>query len=357
MLKEFRFSANLIGSLLNYRKRELHCRSLPNIVWIEPTNLCNLKCPMCLTSYPGGMEKGVMSMEVFAKAARETAGFALDCYLLLAGEPLLNPQIVPMIKLLKSLNMTVIIDSNGALLSGEKAEGIVDAGLDLISFSFDGYTPEVYENIRVNAKFNDTLNNLLHLLEIKRALRKRHPHVRIKCIENPRRPDKFNAELREAFRRRFNGYEVEFMISTPGDWNGQLPEQDAYQLSQTRPIDPKAPGYHPCPQLWSALTVRWNGQVGSCCGDLRGENLLGDLKEKSLREIWNDAPMITLREKHIKGEIDDLKACRACGYLKSKTVGGIYTVGFSGLTSLPRKVLGIKGYRRLTDWFRRSFKL
>lgn len=47
------------------------------------------------------------------------------------------------------------------------------------------------------------------------------------------------------------------------------------------------------------LHVRTDGKVAACCDD---EGRLGDVREQSLREIWNGEPIRQLGAKMLKGE-------------------------------------------------------
>ena len=48
---------------------------------------------------------------------------------------------------------------------------IIDSGLDLLSFSFDGFQKEPYEKIRIGSNFEKTLANILQFLRIKKELK------------------------------------------------------------------------------------------------------------------------------------------------------------------------------------------
>jgi len=62
-----------------------------------------------------------------------------------------------------------------------------------------------------------------------------------------------------------------------------------------------------CVAPWLALDIRQDGEVKPCCVS---EYTYGDIKEKSLLEIWNDEPIRKLRENMIN-EIPS-KSCQVC---------------------------------------------
>ena len=62
-----------------------------------------------------------------------------------------------------------------------------------------------------------------------------------------------------------------------------------------------------CVAPWMALDIRQDGEVKPCCVS---EYTYGDIKEKSLWEIWNDEPIKKLRENMIN-EIPT-ESCQVC---------------------------------------------
>ena len=62
------------------------------------------------------------------------------------GEPLLNPQLEKFIKYAKDNGiLEVSINTNATHLTKERSQSLIDSGLDLIIYSFDGGTKKTYE--------------------------------------------------------------------------------------------------------------------------------------------------------------------------------------------------------------------
>ena len=59
----------------------------------------------------------------------------------------------------------------------------------------------------------------------------------------------------------------------------------------------KGKKYSPCTFLWQALIIFWDGAVLPCTQDFFGYYILGNVKDSSLAEIWNNDKMIRLRKK------------------------------------------------------------
>ena len=62
-----------------------------------------------------------------------------------------------------------------------------------------------------------------------------------------------------------------------------------------------------CVAPWLNLDIRQDGEVKPCCVS---EYTMGDIKEKSLFDVWNDEPIQKLREAFLSGTRP--KSCEVC---------------------------------------------
>ncbi len=350
MQKDTTFFVNVLNSYYNYLRKRVICKSTPSIFWIEPTNACNLICPMCPTTYASpDTKKGFISFELFKKIIDEISDFVLESKLLQGGEPLLHPQIAEMVEYMKLKGVRTEIDSNGTLLTEKLARNLIEAGLDFISFSFDGYDKETYESIRIKAVFDKTIENILVFLEAKKRLKRKNPYVRIKSIVQ--KDKRFSEDKKKKFMQRFGGLPVdEFDITEAFNWgNEKVAASKVYSLGKVKKIEINEKNerfYHPCQRLWTTMSILWDGTVVPCCQDFYGEYKLGNINEKSILEIWNDEPIQLLRTKNIKKEVVDLPLCSKCSIFFTPTVFSIPTY-FYGFPSLLKRILGYGLYQKL----------
>ena len=157
---------------------------------LEPTSACNLRCPFCATTH-NRYKQGFMREETWKKILDE--GGENDLYSLkftYRGEPLLHPDLPKMVKYAKEAGiMDVYFNTNAVRLNESAIRSLIDAGLDRISISFEGYTQEVYEKYRVGAKFNHVVKNIEMLRDIKKELGTEKPLVRIQTVLVPELKD------------------------------------------------------------------------------------------------------------------------------------------------------------------------
>ncbi len=130
----------------------------PSRLFVEVTTKCNLRCSMCVKQNgERGFGDGHMSLPTFR--ALEPAFPFLDAVVLNGiGEPLLHPQLEDFIRRARELlpgMAWVGFQSNGVLLTNERAVSLIDAGLDRICLSMDSVSPDRFRKIREGGDVSD----------------------------------------------------------------------------------------------------------------------------------------------------------------------------------------------------------
>jgi hypothetical protein len=85
---------NLLLVEAEYRLRRTRVAGRPYVLVIDPTNVCNLRCPLCPTGLLQAGRKGQMiEWETFTRAVDMMAPWAYKVNLFNWGEPLLHSHI------------------------------------------------------------------------------------------------------------------------------------------------------------------------------------------------------------------------------------------------------------------------
>ncbi len=295
-----------------YKGRRTRLDYLPVRLWIEPTSVCNLRCVMCPNKDLPKEQKGFMDFGLFTKIIDEVKDFAFDVHLLHRGESLLHPRFFDMVRYAHEAGLVTRFHTNGTLLDEDKSRRLIEAGLDQFAFSFDGMDKTTYESIRVNADFEKTVHNIVRFLEIKKKMGRKKPVTVIELIHFPDVFKKYDKAARKAFLDRFKGLPLDRVhVKELHNWAG-----DAGQ-------PPPKTSYSPCTFLWHALIVFWDGSVLPCTQDFFGYYTLGNVKDSTIREIWNNDKMVRLREKILARNVSDLETCSKCDRLWRRQVFGI----------------------------------
>ncbi|MCE2439665.1 MAG: radical SAM protein, partial [Candidatus Latescibacteria bacterium] len=156
----------------------------PFVLMLEPTNVCNLKCPLC-PSGNGEMTRprGTMEFENFRRIFEEQAKDLVLLMLWNQGEPFINKRLTDMVRLAKAHNVPTITSTNVHYIrSRSDAEDIVTSGLDEIVVSLDGATPESYVKYRVGGNFDRVLDGIRLLSTAKKTLNADHPVIHLQFI-------------------------------------------------------------------------------------------------------------------------------------------------------------------------------
>ena len=145
---------------------------------IEPTNACNLKCLMCprtvLIEENREFKITKIRLNEYKKIIDEAVKIGVySIKLNWLGEPLVHSEIVEMITYAKKMGIIdIMLNTNAVLLDEDMSFKLINSGLDKIFFSFDSPYKDEYENIRIGASYEDTLNNIKNFNRIRNELLK-----------------------------------------------------------------------------------------------------------------------------------------------------------------------------------------
>jgi len=141
------------------------------------TSNCLLHCTICpRTSFINAWNSMNMTMETYTNISRFFP-FTENVYLSGWGEPLLNPNLLLMIRKAKEADCSVGFTTNGALLDDDKVREVIDLQTDLISFSFAGARAETHESIRTGSNFEHLTQTVRRVVELRRSVDSAKPNV------------------------------------------------------------------------------------------------------------------------------------------------------------------------------------
>lgn len=275
----------------------------PQYIHIEPTNACNLRCVHCHHARGSDGRSsinrrfGMMDMDIFRKVIDELAGHDTPVTLDTQGEPTLHPHFLDMVKYAKSKDVHLSVITNAVKLDEGLSRELVRLKLDRIVFSFDSVDEQLYEATRVRAKFKPTLKNVLRFIEINHLAG--HPtHV---CMSMVYR--KKNETFADEYREFFNQLPVDKIFLNPLlNLAGLSPVADEIEPNEMEK-QPKS-DWPICRVPWESMTVNWDGEVGPCPVDVNVVYSIGNARDFTLGELWNNERMRCFRRAHINKEYE-----------------------------------------------------
>ncbi|MDZ7317186.1 MAG: radical SAM protein [candidate division KSB1 bacterium] len=290
---------------------------MPVIINIEPTNLCNLRCPLCTTG-SGQMQRprGKLNFELYRRLIDELAPRAIYVTLYHQGEPYLHPLFNRMVAYAKSKGLYVTTSSNGHYFTAETAEDVVRSGLDSMIISLDGVSQESYARYRVGGDLSKVLDGIRCLTAAKKRLHSRTPYLFVQFLVM-----RHNESEIPAMKQLATELGVDrLLIKTTQVGNAKeavewLPEDEEYRryrLDDGRLEVKRGKGV--CPRPWLTTLMDWDGVVVPCCFDKNAEHPFGNLNAvASFRELWHNQAYRNFRRQILRSR-PAIDICRTCNY-------------------------------------------
>ncbi|TYT75479.1 radical SAM/SPASM domain-containing protein [Desulfobotulus mexicanus] len=129
---------------------------------IEPSTACTLKCPTCpRTTFAGNWKNINFPLEKL-KHILPLAIRAEIVQLQGWGEPLCHPELEGMIHELTKAGATCAVTSNGCLLDEKRSESLLKAGLEHLTVSISGASPETHAALRPHSDLHALMEKIRH---------------------------------------------------------------------------------------------------------------------------------------------------------------------------------------------------
>ena len=299
-------------SVIEFERRQYRMADLPDDIAIETVMGCNLRCPMCPISVGpdamNGRPARVMTLDVYRRILEQIADRRRFILLTIIGEPLLHPRIVEFVALAKGDGHRVGLITNGTRLHRPMAIRLIEAGLDVLTMSVDGFRKETFESVRIGARHDVVFGNLRDLIS-ENASRGHPLRIEINYVVSSR-----TAPECDRFFAEFSPLVARINFNPIADFGGQFvpPEEllpatgDPRMLLRRSATAPRLP----CIHLWRQMFVSVEGRLMLCCNDIKLESALPSVTERPLRDIWRDE-MEQHRRNHVEGAFDR-EPCRSC---------------------------------------------
>lgn len=316
----------IINSILNrieYKLNRTKIISVPTIYTLGTSNICNLKCPMCVTGI-GGQDKPLkfMDFELFSDIINKIKDYAILVQLYNWGEPFLHKDIIEMLKLCNEFNLNTEVSSNLSIKNiDEILEAIVKYRLKKLIVSFDGLNQEDYERYRVKGDITTVLENVKKINNFKKQYRSEFPIMQLQYLEN-----KYTTTEKEIIHDTykdlgFDEYVIYDMLSMYGDQNKERLNSwfTKGQIENNKYLDmPESMLYKKCTFLYNQMIVEQDGSIAPCCFTT---NIKDDFtnwdSEKSINDMYNSIKFQEARKMFKTKVIEKNNTCAGCSVFKS----------------------------------------
>lgn len=269
--------------------------SFPKYIQIETSVVCNSNCIFCPHKE---MDRGPDYMEetIWKKIIDESRGRSVVYRPFMINEPFVDLRIPEVIRYIrKDPTAKIEFNSNGNFHPKFDVAAAIEAGIDWIRFSIDGYTEETFKKSGRGGNFNRIVNNVLAFIDEKKR-QKSSCHVEVRMIDLD-----FSRGEQQAFIDFWKQHADEATITSlyAWPWSGQT-----------------EPFRAPCPKIRSEMFFMVDGQAVLCCWDAFGRGIVGDVKTQTVEEIWLGQRNQECRSLLARGERDKIHLCSRCDAFK-----------------------------------------
>ncbi len=300
----------------------------PFLLYVDPSSACNFKCEFCPTGHidlvkEANYKRRILPLDLFEKFVNDLKEFSRPIRVLRMnkiGEPFLNKHLPQMIRLAKQSQRIENIDlaTNASLFTPQLLTEVIDAGLDRLNISLEGITSEQYlEHAKVHVDFAEIVASIRWLYEHRGSceITIKAPEDYLDEAQKKLFFDTFGNHCDRIFLEKLSPIWPEFDMETrvvnftPPSGSGQYGQK----------LDQKLV----CTYIFYAMAINADGTVSACCPDWGQKLVIGDLRNSSLKEIWNSEPMQKLRRQHLEGQRHNNEVCRNCGHIAYSQVDNI----------------------------------
>lgn len=285
---------------------------------IEASRACNIKCIYCVHSLSSeelsniGFKSGIMNPDMYFKIADDCKAFEKKIKTIRFagyGEPLMNKHLAKMIAYTKQSGICdqVVVFTNALLLNREVSKSLISAGTDVFRITIQGLSSQAYKtNAGVEIDYTAFMDNLEYLYKIKDKCR-----IFIKIM-------KFAVNKEEkVFYDMFSDFSDEIAIENVTKAYDKVDYGDIIQKENKLIVtgEHEMSSVHVCPYPFYMLTINADGQVSACCKGLDKVFFVGDVKQESLNQVWNNKRINDFRVFQLKHTRFKHNTCRDCDSL------------------------------------------
>ncbi|MBI4929975.1 MAG: SPASM domain-containing protein [Bacteroidetes bacterium] len=310
----------LAGYCYSKWTKKPHQWGSPISIAIEPTTSCNLRCPEC----PSGLRSfsrptGMLDENFFQKTIDELHKEIFYLTFYFQGEPYLNPKFLEMVQYASQKNIYTSTSTNAHYLDDENAKATVESGLDRLIISIDGTTQKSYQSYRIGGDLQKVTDGTKKILKWKKELKSKTPHVVFQFVVF--RQNEHEVEEIKKLGKKLGIDEVKIKSAQIYDYekgNERIPIKEEFARYKKREDGTYLPpngrnegGLASCWRMWHSCVITWDGKIVPCCFDKDAKHLLGNLNEKTFKEIWFNGSYTKFRSALLKSR-KEIDICQNC---------------------------------------------
>ena len=301
-------------------------KSNPMVGQIEINKNCNLDCIMCNTSLSLRPDFN-MSLDLFENILKKMKRLGLRVTTLhTIGEPLMNRDLFKYFELMRKYRIKIAILSTNVIPLNERKIAKLLKWADIIQilrFSIDGATKDVFEKIRLNGKFDMLIKNLDTFKKMNNGI--------IKNIH-------INSTVSDDSKNQL-AYHLDFYSKYAPMENIHLTLVDGLSIDNTyffshSPLKNHIRSRLPCSQISSGMRILNDGSASACCRDYNGDLVYGNIADQDISELLESKKLEDLATQHNNRKILDKNLLCASCYQVDPKIKSLFMLFTKSLVSI-----------------------
>ena len=278
-------------------------QKFPMMCVLSFTYVCNAKCPNC--PYTNSQirvdykDRLFMDENTFKIIADQCGEYGTWVRISGGGEPMLHPKAVEFMEYAKKVGARVGLITNGSLFSIGSSTKLLEAQIDMIEFSVDAGDPMTYGKVRRGLKWDVLLKNVKQMVTLRNQLKSS-----TKIIASG--INQVDVDI-EAVARFWEPKVDNFQKRKYLTWGINDPSKSADPTPYLPPDE-----MIPCPFLFERLNIDSRGKVMVCGFDIAAKTDMGNIHEKSIKEIWHGEEFKYYRQMHLSRKGQEIELCKNC---------------------------------------------
>lgn len=265
--------------------------------------LCNAQCPNC--PYTNSeirsdyKDRLFMNEDTFKIIADQCGEHGAWIRMSGGGEPMLHPKAVELMEYAKKVGAKVGLITNGSRFNEKNSKQLLNAQVDMIEFSVDAADPETYAKVRKGLNWDVLLKNVRRMVELRNKLKSS-----TKIIASG--VNQLGVDV-DVVARFWKPIVDNFQKRKYLTWGINDPSKSADPTPYLPPEE-----MIPCPFIFERLNIDSRGKVMVCGFDIAAVTDMGNVHNRSIKEIWQGEGFEHYRQMHLAHRGNEIELCKNC---------------------------------------------
>lgn len=265
--------------------------------------VCNAQCPNC--PYTNSnirsdyIDTPFMSENTFKMIADQCGEYGAWIRLSGGGEPMLHPKAVELMVYAKKVGAKIGLITNGSKFTENSITRLLEAQVDMIEFSVDAADCETYVKVRKGLNWDVLLKNVSIMIGLRNKLKSATKIIASGVNQIGIDIDK----VARFWENKVDNFQKRKYLT----WGINDPSESADTMPYLPPEE-----FIPCPFIFERLNIDSRGNIMVCGFDIAAKTNLGNIHEKSIKDIWHSQEFEFYRKKHLEGKGDQIELCNNC---------------------------------------------